>query len=372
MHTNFTDTSYHIVFGCDDNYVKYAAVTMQSIIENLSPAMFKDGDSPQPQAHTKSLATTEINTSKYPNVPITFHLLHDTLQKETKHKLQALETALNTIYPCTITFHPLSQEEFKNLTPWGEAGANWAAYFRLKIGDVLDSYIARCVYLDTDILVLEDIRELFMTDINDKAIGAVRNLHTEGIDIVKDGLVGAQEYCNSGMLLIDLAKWRIKSFEDIQTFTYTQLPDQDFINFIFKGSIHFLPLKWNFIWLHPSRLDFEAKEPYEKNHQIVIPCVYNRKEFQDTLKNPVIVHLGGGYKPWEKVNFAKQGKPIFHKNPYNKHWWRVARRNVFYLQILLPYLKRSVNTTLSEYTKAYIPALYPFLRKLKHFLKGKI
>lgn len=33
---DFSDTSYHIVFGCDDNYAKYAAVTMQSIIAAIS------------------------------------------------------------------------------------------------------------------------------------------------------------------------------------------------------------------------------------------------------------------------------------------------------------------------------------------------
>ncbi len=296
--------------------------------------------------------------------------MHDTLQKKTKHKLQSLETTLNAIYPCTIAFHPLSQKEFENLAPWGESGPNWTAYFRLKIGDVLDSHIARCVYLDTDILVLKDIRELFMMDIGDKAIGASRDINIAGVDIVRDGLVDAQEYCNSGILLIDLAKWRTKPFEDIQTFTYMQLPDQDFINFIFKGEIHILPCKWNFIWRHPSRLDFNAKEAYEKNHQIVYPCTYSREEFQDALKNPAIVHLCGGYKPWEKVNWAKKGKPIFNKHPYDKDWWRVAQRNVFYLQILYPYLKRSLNITLSQYAKAYIPGLYPFLRKLKHLLKG--
>ena len=35
MH-HFTDLSYHIVFGCDDNYAKYAAVTMQSIIAAIA------------------------------------------------------------------------------------------------------------------------------------------------------------------------------------------------------------------------------------------------------------------------------------------------------------------------------------------------
>ncbi|WP_394952331.1 hypothetical protein [uncultured Helicobacter sp.] len=40
---DFTDTSYHIVFGCDDNYTKYVAVTMQSIITAISSKEAKFG-----------------------------------------------------------------------------------------------------------------------------------------------------------------------------------------------------------------------------------------------------------------------------------------------------------------------------------------
>ncbi|WP_394958822.1 glycosyltransferase family 8 protein [uncultured Helicobacter sp.] len=372
---DFTDTSYHIVFGCDDNYAKYAAVTMQSIIMAISSNAKLGGgqdnntqdehtlDSPQSSAKSQDSQPRAIAT-----LPISFHLLCDTLRPSTQHKLCTLESTLNAHYPCTITLHPQSQEEFSNLTPWGEAGANWCAYFRLKIGDVLDSNIMRCVYLDVDTLVLGDIRELLMSDLGGKAIGAVRNISSD-VDIVRDRVVAAQEYCNSGVLLIDLPKWRAKDFTQIQNFAYTRVADQDFVNFIFRGEIHTLPLRWNFQWLHVSRLDFEgAAHRYERDGIQVLPCAYSLEIFTHALRNPTIVHMLGGYKPWEKINFATHGKPIFRTNPYHKHWWRIARKNVFYPQILLPYLKRSANITLSAYTKAYAPILYPIARKLKHLL----
>ena len=308
---------------------------------------------------------------------MSFHLLCDTLRPSTKHKLRILESHLNAIYPCAIALHPLSQEEFSNLTPWGEAGANWCAYFRLKIGEVLDPTIARCVYLDVDTLVLDDIRALFMSDLEGRAIGAVRNVSAD-VAIVCDGLVNAQEYHNSGVLLIDLPKWRTKDFTQIQSFAYTGAADQDFVNFLFRGEIHTLALRWNLQWLHPSRLDFEgAAQRYERNGIEVLPCAYSLETFTHALRNPAIVHMLGGYKPWEKLNFAPKDsgklrvKPKFVQNPYHKSWWRIARKNVFYLEILLPYVKRSANITLSAYTKAYAPALYPLARKFKHLLKRR-
>lgn len=226
----------------------------------------------------------------------------------------------------------------------------------------------RCVYLDVDTLVLGDIRELLMSDLGGKTIGAVRNISSD-VDIVRDRVVAAQEYCNSGVLLIDLPKWRAKDFTQIQDFAYTRVADQDFVNFIFRGEIHTLPLRWNFQWLHVSRLDFEgAAHRYERDGIQVLPCAYSLEIFTHALRNPAIVHMLGGYKPWEKINFATHGKPIFRTNPYHKHWWRIARKSVFYPQILRAYLTRSLNITLSAYTKAYAPILYPIARKLKHLL----
>lgn len=324
-----------------------------------------------PHSHAPS-ANQSINPRPNPPaLPITFHLLCDRLTQSTIHKLQTLESTLSAHYPCTIALHPQSQEEFSDLTPWGEAGANWCAYFRLKIGDVLDSNITRCVYLDVDTLVLGDIRELLMSDLGGKAIGAVRNVSSD-VDIVRDRVVAAQEYCNSGVLLIDLAKWRTKPFSDVQHFAYTKTTDQDFINFLFQGQIHILSFAWNFQWIDPTRLDFGATQRYERDGIDIMPCAYSEREFQHALHNPAIVHMLGGYKPWEKINFANAGKPIFRTNPHHKTWWRIARDNVFYPQILRAYLTRSLNITLSAYTKAYAPILYPIARKLKHLLKGKL
>ncbi|MGX2981687.1 hypothetical protein [Helicobacter sp. 23-1045] len=38
------DNAYHIVFCCDDNYVKYCAVCMQSIVESIAESSEKFGE----------------------------------------------------------------------------------------------------------------------------------------------------------------------------------------------------------------------------------------------------------------------------------------------------------------------------------------
>ena len=49
--TNFPDNAYHIVFGCDDNYIKYASVAMMSIIYAIEPAF----STPESLSSTKKL-----------------------------------------------------------------------------------------------------------------------------------------------------------------------------------------------------------------------------------------------------------------------------------------------------------------------------
>lgn len=112
---------------------------------------------------------------------------------------------------------------------------NWCAYFRLKVGEVLDSSISRCVYLDTDTLVLQDIRELFFYDMKDNTIGIAKDIVATRDVVYRHKLVERKMYGNSGVLLIELKKWREyfsrdPSFKDLAHFKslYPQGADQDY------------------------------------------------------------------------------------------------------------------------------------------------
>ena len=310
------------------------------------------------------------------NLPIHFHLLADSLQKATLSRLHTLESSLNAIYPTQIHIHTLKQAEFEALNPWGEAGANWCAYFRLKLGDILPKQMKRALYLDVDTLILQDIRELFYYDLGQCAIGAVRSgLSGDSIKIVRERKIKPQDYFNSGVLLIDLPKWRAKNLTLIHTAEYAEYAeyaDQDFLNLIFKDSVCFLPYRFNLQWLAESRMHFDNLPPRKNSNGITsYPSAIGFREFASALVSPAIVHLLGGYKPWEKQNFqADPSKPpIFTKNPYHKLWWALARQSPFAMQLILSYYKRAAITTARAYLLAYAPCAYtlmrPFVRTLK-------
>ena len=86
-----------------------------------------------------------------------------------------------------------------------------AAYYRAAIDRLVPATCKRAVYLDCDILIEGDIKELFEFDLEGKTAGAVAD-HPQGErrEYLKklSGLDG--DYFNSGVLLIDLDLWRQK------------------------------------------------------------------------------------------------------------------------------------------------------------------
>lgn len=76
--------AYHIVFGLDDNYAKYCAVTMSSIV------------------HSLDLSDNKVQNSNFQSKgenshcakPTHFHLIADTLTHETQERLKVLEKTL--------------------------------------------------------------------------------------------------------------------------------------------------------------------------------------------------------------------------------------------------------------------------------------
>ena len=220
---------------------------------------------------------------------------------------------------------------------------------------------------------MQDIRELFTYDLGQCAIGAVRSgISGDSIKIVRERKIRAQNYFNSGVLLIDLSKWRTKDLGLIHTAEYAEYADQDFLNLIFKDSVIFLPYAFNLQWLAQSRMHFNnSPSRIDDNGITSHPSAIDFSEFASALLRPAIVHLLGGYKPWEKSNFqADPSKPpIFVQNPYHKLWWKIAAQSPFATKLRLAYAKRASRIWLSCYLLAYAPTLYAVLRMMKRAVK---
>ena len=218
----------HIGFGLHDkdgHYSVWVGTAMQSIID-----------------HTDS--------------KLCFHILHDeTVSEENKRRLKQVANQKGDF----IEFHEIDSAEFeciKNRTH----GFTIGTMFRCMLPDLLPD-LSKIVYLDADIFVNTDIKELWEFDINDYCLAAVVDegvikFHIPNI-LYKYPEIDRNQYFNAGVLCMNLRKIKqrgnlkdlvVKFLVNNPEATY---PDQDALNVLFHNNILYLDSSWNqFVYSH--------------------------------------------------------------------------------------------------------------------------
>lgn len=185
-----------------------------------------------------------------------------------------------------------------------------AAYFRLLIPELVPEY-DKCIYLDCDIIVHGDLRELYAVELEGNYLAGVKDCH-----VIKDnpyeiehqrvlGLPARDKYINSGVLIINLKRMREdgiipRFYEQLKKENWYE--DQDVLNYCCYPLIKLLPLQCNLFHFYLGK-DIKCLYglPYEEN------------EFEFNYDRPYILHMGGQYKPW--LNSEYKG---------SNEWWRLA------------------------------------------------
>lgn len=163
-----------------------------------------------------------------------------------------------------------------------------ASYFRYLLGQLpLD----RVLYLDCDVVVTGSLTEIYYTDFGDNMMYAVEDAFLNIAPHSYKEFPDMKPYFNSGMLLIDLNKWRDQNIEN-QLMDLTKQAvnlyygDQDAMNIILKGKWQALDKIYNY--QTGSLIAFiqhkmpEALEKY--------------KDLQG--QQPKVIHYITRYKPW--------------------------------------------------------------------------
>ncbi len=97
------------------------------------------------------------------------HVLTDT----NSIKLKLLKRTISK-YSGTYTFYHLDENFIKNIENFKiTAHADYANYFRIFIPDLLDNKIEKVLYLDVDMIICNDLLQLYSKDITDYAIAAI-------------------------------------------------------------------------------------------------------------------------------------------------------------------------------------------------------
>jgi len=206
----------------------------------------------------------------------------------------------------SLQWYEADLSAYRHLPP--QAGLSAATYGRLLLPDALPAHQRRVLYLDADILVLQDLQPLWEAELHGASIGAV----LDGLDSARraggpglEHVPRVQRYFNAGMLLMDLPRWRsrgiaARALRFLQANPRTPYSDQDALNVACDGDWQPLDPKWNCQALyHFGPLDRGAR------HEL-----------------PGIVHFITGDKPWVAA------RPNPHARFYNayRRRTRFARR----------------------------------------------
>ena len=214
--------------------------------------------------YSKFTGTTILSIFENTNSEVTAHILHDnTLTAENRDKFIYLAGR----YGQLVKFYNVEElcadkiSEILNFAPEVKnAYVSIGTFYRLLIPQIIPSDVDKIIYLDSDIIVNLDLKELWQIDLGDKISAAVPEiLLYKTIDNMKHwfplcayGIVKAEDYFNAGVLLMDLNLFRNAESAIMQGIRfcaknprYQGYHDQDVLNYCFSTKYLKLSDKFN-------------------------------------------------------------------------------------------------------------------------------
>lgn len=268
------DNKIPVVLSTNDKYVPNLIVTIDSILSNTKEK-------------------------------IDIKILHSGLNNS---NIELIKAKLPSSNIELIDITNLLKENEKNLKTCGHFTTEM--YYRWYIPEILYQY-KKIIYLDCDLVIREDIGNLFNEDLNGKTFGAVINLQNK--KKAKDRFAKLKtdhnNYINSGVLVIDNERFlkkdlKAKLFEFVRNNPKIDCPDQDALNAVALGDIKILNPLWNVQW------HFQFISEQEKNN-----LCFSWDEYIENLKKAKIIHYTSNIKPWSnpQLPYANIFTEIFDK-----------------------------------------------------------
>ena len=273
-----------IVLTIDKLFIEYACVTIYSLVQNCT----LDND-------------------------YTIYVFHNGLLEIMKNRLYSIIKNKNNIHL-----------EFKDVTQFIEhhklksnlKHVTNATFYRYLIPIILNQY-EKILYLDTDIVVITDIANLFNINIDNYYFGACHDLiaiqhimlNTIPIIYFRDKLKiinPINNYFNAGIMLFNTKKLNEDKIPELmfklaENNNYLS-SGQDPMNAAAKESIKILPQKWNL-------MTYEVA----KNSILSLPKKI-LEEYTKSKIEPCIIHYAAHIKPWNAPD----------KSELSEYWWKYA------------------------------------------------
>ncbi len=264
-----------IFFSTDDNYVPFLTVALHSIVENAS----KEYD--------------------YKII-----ILNSELKEESVKQILAFENENFKVEFADV--NKKIKDVAKNMTLGLRDYYSNSIYYRIFIPSLFPDY-DKALYLDADIVVIDDISKLYFEELGDNLLGAITDDVVNGNDSFKkysETVLGIKptQYFNSGILVMNLKELRKFEIENkfvhlIGTYNFdTIAPDQDYLNYLCRGKVKYIHKGWD-------------KMPMEDN------------DFSDDDLH--LIHYNMFRKPWH-----------YSEVPYEDFFWNYAKKSSYYDDLL--------------------------------------
>ena len=313
----FKDNYSAIAFLSSNYFVPYMTVSLQSVIENSS------------EKHNYDI----IIFSK------------DMSESNKRIIKDLIKTTNFSIRFCNVSCI------FEDLNLYTASHISIETYFRIIVPMFLKDY-DKILILDGDIIVREDVAELYKSNITCFPLAATTDcLFSASVnkckytqDYVKNYLnvLNVEKYFQAGVMLINVQYFMEedscrKLLEMVTMFDYT-IFEQDAMNELFYDKIMYLDNTWNWI---PMHIESKYLENMSEN---------SRKKYQ-AVKNPKILHFASEKKPW-----------FYPSEYYANEWWAYAKQTPYYeLIIKRMFLKELENQLNNKKNRK----CHFFLRKLE-------
>ncbi|MDR3113750.1 MAG: glycosyltransferase family 8 protein [Endomicrobium sp.] len=278
----------NVFFGINDAYAKHCAAVMASVLAN--------------------------HTILSPEDKIHFFILGN-LRQDTKTKLLTLKA----IQDFECSFVNVDDSVFSKIPL-----KNWhvSCCYRLLSPEILPDDVKKIIYLDSDLILNSDVKNLWDIDISGYLAAAIAN---------EPGENRKATYFNSGVMVLNITelkrfdfpkKWR-EFIKKLPKGAVLKYPDQDILNAIIDNVL-LLPANWNV-------------EKYNLSQMLK-----SGKTADELRKDIFIVHYTTQAKPWFPISdhpfkdlYVKYAKMTAWADEVNNHSF--AKKASYLIKIILKY-----------------------------------
>lgn len=274
-----------IFFTVDNIYIPFLAVTLQSLVDNIT------------EEYKYSIKILHTNVSEE-NKKLIFKFERENVDIEFVDLNYYIEKIKDKLY---------TRDYYTSTT-----------YFRLFLPELYPQY-DKVLYLDSDIVILKDVAQLYNTEIGTNLVAAVPDDIIQNNKVFQEyvekvvGVASYKRYFNAGVLLMNLDELRKFNFQDkfmylLETVKFKVIQDQDYLNRLCKGRVKLLDAGWNRMPMTDNDIKIENIKLIHYNY------VYKPWHFDDILYQDIFWSYAKKTEFYEKISEIKNNYTNEQKN----------------------------------------------------------